>query len=80
MNVPINVTLTGSDPDTLDVLTAVLVEQPIHGTLNDINQNTGLVTYTPNPSFIGDDRFTVKVNDGKQDSNIATVKIRVSGG
>ncbi len=54
---------------------------PSHGTLSNVNQDTGVVTYTPNQDFTGDDSFTFKVNDGKTDSsNTATVNIKVGGG
>ena len=77
-NTPVKITLAGSDPDQNDTLTAAIVTNPSHGTLGNIDQNTGIVTYTPNPNFTGDDSFTFKVNDGKTDSsNTATVNIRV---
>ena len=63
-----------------DTLTAAIVTNPSHGTLGNIDQNTGIVTYTPNPNFTGDDSFTFKVNDGKADSsNTATVNVNVKG-
>ena len=53
LNTPVNVTLAGSDPDSNDTLTAAIVTNPSHGTLGNIDQNTGIVTYTPNPNFTG---------------------------
>ena len=76
-NTPVDITLAGSDPDKKDSLTAAIVTTPSHGTLGNINQVTGIVTYTPNQDFTGDDSFSFKVNDGKIDSNKATVNIRV---
>ena len=58
-----------------DALTAVLVSNPSHGTLN-INAD-GSFTYMPNTSFTGSDSFTYNANDGIDDSNIATVTITV---
>jgi tetratricopeptide (TPR) repeat protein len=77
-NTPIDITLSGSDPDKNDTLTAAIVTNPSHGTLSSIDQNTGVVTYTPNSGFIGDDSFTFKVNDGKVNSrNTGIVNIKV---
>ena len=79
-NTPVNITLAGSDPNPNATLTAHLVSPPSNGKLSNVNQDTGIVTYTPNPNFTGDDSFTFKVNDGKIDSsNIGTVNIRVDG-
>jgi len=38
----------------------------------------GMITYTPNAGFYGTDSFTYKVNDGRVDSNFATVSITVN--
>ena len=69
MDKAIDTTLTASDPDTNDNLTAAIVSKPLHGTLSEIDQNTGIVTYTPDPGFTGTDSFTFNANDGKVDSN-----------
>jgi putative RNase toxin 37 of polymorphic toxin system/K319-like protein/Big-like domain-containing protein len=42
-----------------------------------LNQNTGVVTYTPNSGFTNSDNFMFKVNDGKTDSNSGLVTIAV---
>jgi hypothetical protein len=78
MNIPVNMTLEGTDIDKNDPITAAIVTSPSHGTLGDINQVSGIVTYTPNRNFAGNDSFAYNVNDGKMDSsNIALVKLRV---
>jgi hypothetical protein len=77
MSTPVDITLTASDPEINDNLTAAIVSKPLHGTLSGIDQNTGVVTYTPNTGFIGSDSFAFKVNDGKVDSNPGTVEITV---
>ena len=78
-NKAIITTLTASDPDTNDNLTAAIVSKPLHGTLSDIDQNTGVVTYTPNPEFSGTDSFTFNANDGKIDSNnVGRISITVN--
>lgn len=58
-----------------DPLTAILVSTTSNGTL--MLNATGAFTYTPNPGFHGEDTFTYKANDGTDDSNVATVTIRV---
>jgi hypothetical protein len=42
-----------------------------------MDQNTGIVTYTPDAGFTGVDSFTYKANDSKEDSNIGKVSITV---
>jgi tetratricopeptide (TPR) repeat protein len=77
-NKPLDITLTASDPDTNDNLAAAIVSYPSHGTLSDINQDTGVVKYTPNLGFTGTDSFTFNVNDGQADSNMTgTVEITI---
>jgi len=70
---PTAITLTGSDPNGLP-LTYILVSTSTHGGLSGTAPN---VTYTPNNGYIGPDSFTFKVNNGFQDSNVATVSISV---
>lgn len=66
----------GNDTDgDNDGLTAVLVNNPGNGTLN-LNAD-GSFTYTPNAGFTGSDSFTYQANDGKEDSNVATVTMTV---
>ena len=76
VNTPVSITLLASDKDN-DNLTASVQSSPLHGQLSAIDQNDGSLTYTPNSGFTGIDKFTFKVNDGKVDSNIAAVSIRV---
>ncbi len=73
LNTPTPITLTGSDPQGSNVTYAV-VSAPWHGTLAGVPP---LLTYTPSTSFIGNDQFTFKVNDGEFDSPPATVSIQV---
>ena len=74
---PPGVLANDTDPEG-DPLTAVLVTTPVNGTLT-LNSD-GSFTYTPNATFHGIDAFTYKANDGKGDSNVATVTITVGGG
>ncbi|MBN2473391.1 MAG: tandem-95 repeat protein [Pirellulales bacterium] len=68
----------GNDQDIDgDVLTAVPVAGPTHGTL-DLAAD-GSFTYTPSADFIGTDTFTYRAHDGQQSSNEAMVTITVIG-
>lgn len=60
-----------------DVLTAVQVTQPQHGTVTF--NSDGSFTYTPNFNFIGQDSFTYKAKDSTTESNIATVHLNIVG-
>jgi len=68
-NTPVNIILGGNDRNPKAILTAHITSNPLQGTLGTINQNTGVVTYTPKQGFAGNDNITFKVNNGKADSN-----------
>jgi PKD repeat protein len=70
----VSITLTASDLDG-DSLTFSVVANPSNGSLSGTVPN---LTYTPTLNFDGTDSFTFKVNDGKEDSDIATVSITVN--
>jgi gliding motility-associated-like protein len=72
---PTYITLDGTDPDAGDVLTYTIVTPPAHGTISGSGSE---ITYTPDENYNGPDSFTYKVNDGTDDSNIATVTIDVT--
>jgi hypothetical protein len=78
LNKPIEIQLKATDPDADEQskLTYIKVSDPKNGTL-DFDSSTGKITYTPKAGFIEEDTFTFKANDGKDDSNTATVKIFV---
>lgn len=59
-----------------DSVTFILVQDVLNGSLN-FNID-GTFTYTSNPSFIGDDDFTFKVNDGQSDSILYSAVITVT--
>src|SRR5439155_17138214 len=59
-----------------DILTAVLVSGPAHGTLT-LNADGSLV-YMPALNFNGTDSFTYKASDGQAQSGAATVTITVT--
>ena len=68
------ITLVATDADN-DPLTYAIMAQPGHGTLSGTPPN---VTYAPATQYNGPDSFTFKANDGKVDSNTATVSITVN--
>jgi outer membrane protein assembly factor BamB len=63
-----------SDPDN-DSLTAVLVGQPEHGTLEF--KEDGSFIYSPDSDYTGNDAFSYKVSDGSNESNTAVVTLIV---
>jgi len=75
-NVPVVITLTGTDPNSLP-LTFSIVGNPTNGTLSGLNSGTGTVTYTPNTNYTGADSFTFRVNNGQTNSTPATVNLSV---
>ncbi|HEX6184705.1 MAG TPA: Ig-like domain-containing protein [Pyrinomonadaceae bacterium] len=68
------VVLSASDVDG-DALGYTVVGAPAHGTLSGAAPN---LVYTPAPNYNGPDSFGFKVNDGKADSNVATVSVVVN--
>jgi len=67
------ITLTGSDADG-DTLTYSIVSKPTLGTLSGTAPN---LLYTTTALDYGADSFTFRVNDGTENSSIATVKINI---
>lgn len=74
-NVARAMTLSATDPNSGTVLTYQVLDLPQHGTLNMLTNKN--LTYTPATNYCGADSFTFKANDGKVDSNIATVRLNV---
>ncbi|HEY7510113.1 MAG TPA: Ig-like domain-containing protein, partial [Vicinamibacteria bacterium] len=70
---PVPVVLTASDVEG-DPLTFTVIEGPAHGTLSGSGPN---LSYTPAGNHSGPDSFTLRANDGRADSNLATVAITV---
>jgi len=68
------IALGATDPDG-DPLAFAVVAGPSHGTLTGTAPD---LTYTPAAGYTGADSFTFKANDGKLDSNVATVSISVT--
>jgi hypothetical protein len=68
-------TMRASDPDD-DDLTYRVTSGPDVGSLSNINEDTGRFTYVP--AAVGTDSFDFRANDGRADSNTATVSIAVT--
>ncbi len=68
------ITLIGNDGDN-DSLTYSILSNVSNGS---ISLNGEVATYSPDSNWNGTDTFTYKVNDGKNDSNIANVTIVVN--
>ena len=75
-NTPLVLALGATDANG-DALKFRIVSQPKNGKLSGSAAN---LTYTPNAGFIGSDSFTFVANDGKADSNLATVSVQVLEG
>jgi uncharacterized protein (TIGR03382 family) len=73
-DVPVDVTLSGSDVDE-EALTYAVVSGPAHGILSGAAPD---LTYTPDPDYSGPDSFTFRSNDGLVDSEPATVSVAVA--
>lgn len=68
------ITLEATDAEG-ETLTYAVVAGPKHGQLSG---TANFMTYTPAAGYSGPDSFTFKVNDGENDSNVATVNITVA--
>jgi glucose/arabinose dehydrogenase/regulation of enolase protein 1 (concanavalin A-like superfamily) len=71
---PVATPLSALDSED-DPLTYTVVSQPAHGTLSGTAPN---LTFTPHSGYTGNDSFTFKANDGKADSNVASVSIAIT--
>jgi aspartate 1-decarboxylase len=72
INESIDISLSGTDVDN-DNLTYTIVEQPSKGS---VTISGSVATFSS--SLGGNDVFTYKVNDGQEDSDVATVNIEVT--
>ncbi|MCG8607958.1 Ig-like domain-containing protein, partial [bacterium] len=79
--VSVEIDVTGNDSDsdgTLDPASIAIITPSGNGTAV-ADAGTGLVSYTPDPTFVGEDSFAYTVNDNLgATSNAATVFITVS--
>lgn len=73
VNESVNIQLIATDNDN-DVLTYVIENNSNNGSLT-LSEN--IVTYQPDTDYVGTDSFTFIVNDGSNNSNVATVNIDI---
>ncbi|MCA9563141.1 MAG: tandem-95 repeat protein, partial [Myxococcales bacterium] len=73
----VELTLTAEDEDG-DTLTFRLVTLPEHGTLEDLDLELGTALYVPDADYAGTDVIGFVANDGSDDSNLASVAIRLT--
>jgi gliding motility-associated-like protein len=68
----------GTGTAAIDLASIVIKSNPLNGTLS-INRNTGIITYSPNNGYSGQDTFTYSVKnfDGIE-SNTATVLVSIA--
>lgn len=62
---PVDITVLGNDSDpenSFNVSSINIISQPTNGTLS-VNTSTGVITYTPNTGYIGNDSFTYEICD-----------------
>ena len=71
------ITLTGSDVENPATLNYAVTVNPTQGSLSGFNSATGVVTYTPNANYNGQDSFTFTVSDGT-DTSSAIVSITIT--
>ena len=72
---PKTIYLRARDKDK-DPLTYKIIDSPKHG---KILKDGKKITYIPHLEFSGADTFTFKANDGLADSNLATIRVIVTG-
>jgi hypothetical protein len=61
-NSPIEITLTGTDPDPGDTITFTILDRPMHGSLS-VGSTPNSVKYTPMTGYVGPDAFTYTATD-----------------
>jgi hypothetical protein len=69
--------LIAEDPDGQPLMFAIL-DPPEHGSLDGLNADTGLATYTPAQGYSGADQFTFTADDGHHRAE-GKVSITVAG-
>jgi hypothetical protein len=72
-DLPVNLTLEGTDPDG-DLLTYTVLTSPTHGTLTGPAPH---LLYSPASGFSGTDNFSFRVSDGEADSAPASVSLTI---
>jgi hypothetical protein len=78
-NTPIEITLTGTDPDPGDTITFTILDRPLDGTIS-VGSSPNSVKYTPIAGYVGPDAFTYTATDNHGFSRTkALVSITVIG-
>ncbi len=79
-NIPVNISILLNDFDVDNAVLAtsvIITSTPVHGALT-LNTSSGVVTYTPEKDFAGNDSFTYAIQDaGGLTSLPATVSVSV---
>ncbi len=70
------ISLTASDVNG-DTLTLEIVDNPLHGTLSEFDEDTGEVIYGPEEGYAGPDSFSFKANDGSEDSSATVISLTI---
>lgn len=71
-----NYDLTANDFDAEgDLLTLIIVDGPEHGILE--TDDKGVLSYVPNENYVGDDRFTYRIEDVEDSSTVATAYLTI---
>jgi hypothetical protein len=73
---PASGTLSATDVEGAPLIYSIVIS-PTQGTLTSFDAVTGAFSYTPNANVNGSDSFTFTANDGKIDSNVATISITI---
>jgi hypothetical protein len=77
-NDDVKITLKGKDDDKDDDIEFDIVSDPSHGKLDNFDKSDGLVTYSPEKDYSGDDKFEFNVIDNKgAESDKAEIRINV---
>jgi hypothetical protein len=74
VNQSIDITLEATDADD-DPVSYSVTSNPGHGNLSG---SAPELTYRPSADYIGTDRFQFRANDGKRNSNVATIDITIT--
>ncbi len=76
---PIQLAGNTANPGSAQTLTYTVLTQPAHGTLSNLNNTTGTVTYQATGSYVGPDSFTYSVTDvGAPTPNLTSPPATVS--
>lgn len=69
--------LSASTSDVGQSLSYSLNSQPIHGITEGLDQQSGNINYVPDGGYNGTDAFTFLASNGRSNSNVATIHIRI---